>query len=240
MLPLFTLFMYNNISVSKKELPMDKKLTVMEMAKYLGVSKEAIYNRLRRGSLDSVVENGKKYVLLTSTVQREGRLPKRTAVTSAMDSEYIELLKAQVEELKHKNLKLEDDRDRLYREKEKMLIESKEKIEQVYKERDEQLKTILTLANVPTLGHKIESNEPIEVVEEIEIEEDIVEQMCETFEDWELLEDRLYKKQFDEDKIDKIVKKVKKQLGKSLHVKISQDEIYIKKDIKLKKIIGKK
>lgn len=219
---------------------MDKKLTVIDMAKYLGVSKEAIYNRLRRGSLESIVEGGKKYVLLTSTVQREGRLPKRTTATSPMDSEYIDLLKTQIEELKHKNSKLEDDRDRLYREKEKMLVESKEKIEQVYKERDEQLKTILTLANVPTLGRKLESNEPIDVLEEIEIEEDIVEQMCETFEEWELLEDRLYAKNFDKKKIEKITKKVKKQLGKSLHVKISQDEIYIKKDIKLKKIIGKK
>ncbi len=219
---------------------MEKKLTVIEMAKYLGVSKEAIYNRLRRGSLESVMENGKKYVLLTSTVQREGRLPKRTAVTNAMDSEYIDLLKTQIEELKHKNSKLEDDRDRLYKEKEKMLIESKREIEQVYKERDEQLKTILTLVNVPTLGNKLESNEPIDVLEEVEIEEDIVEQMCETFEGWELLKDRLYRKKFDKEKIVKITKKVQKQVGKNLHVKISNDEIYIKKDIKLKKIIGKK
>jgi len=219
---------------------MDKKLTVMDMSKYLGVSKEAIYNRLRRGTLEAITEDGKKYVLLTSTVQREGRLPKRTAVTSAMDSEYVDLLKAQIEELKHRNEKLEDDRDRLYREKEKMLIDSKQQIEKVYKERDEQLKTILTLANVPTLGHKIESSEPIEVVEEIEIEEDIVEQMCESFEDWELLEDRLLVKGYASDEQKKITKKVKKQLGKSLHVKMSCDEIYIKRDIKLKKIIGKK
>ena len=219
---------------------MDKKLTVMEMAKYLSVSKEAIYNRLRRGTLEAITENGKKYVLLTSNVQREGRLPKRAPITSAMDSEYIDLLKAQIEELKHKNEKLEDDRDRLYREKENMLIESKQMIEKVYKERDEQLKTILTLANVPTLGHKIESNEPIEVVEEIEIEEDIVEQMCESFGDWELLNDRFYQEGFTVKEQKKITKKVKKQLGKSLHVKISLDEIYIKKDVKLKKIIGKK
>ena len=39
---------------------MDKKLTVIEAAKLLGVSKEAIYNRLRRGSLQSVIENGVK------------------------------------------------------------------------------------------------------------------------------------------------------------------------------------
>ena len=219
---------------------MDKKLTVMDMAKYLSVSKEAIYNRLRRGTLESVTEDGKKYVLLTPNVQREGRLLKKAPITNTMNSEYIDLLKSQIEELKHKNEKLEDDRDRLYREKEIMLIESKQMIEKVYKERDEQLKTILTLANVPTLGHKLESNEPIEVVEEIEIEEDIVEQMCESFEDWELLSDRLNHKGFTVQEQNKITKKVKKQLGKSLHVKISCGEVYIKKDIKLKNIIGKK
>ena len=219
---------------------MNKKLTVMEMAKYLSVSKEAIYNRLRRGSLESVIEDGKKYVLLTQSVQREGRLPKRAPITNTMDSEYVDLLKAQIDELKHKNEKLENDRDRLYKEKELMLIESKEKIEQVYKERDEQLKTILTLVNVPTLGHKLEVDEPIEVLEEVEIEEDIVEMMCESFEEWELLSDRLDDKGFVQSDRKKITKKIKKQVGKSLHVKISQDEIYIKKDVKLKKIIGKK
>ncbi len=220
---------------------MNKKLTVMEMAKYLGVSKEAIYNRLRRGSLESVVEDGKKYVLLTSTVQREGRLPKRSTQTSVMDSEYVELLKSQIEELKQKNQKLEDDRDRLYFEKERMLIESKEKIEQVYKERDEQLKTILTLANVPTLGHKMsDHDEPIDAIEEIEIEEDIVDQMCQSFEEWEPLKERLLKRGYTDEEQKKITKRVKKQLGKSLYVKVSYDEIYIRKDIKLKKIVGKK
>ncbi len=219
---------------------MDKKLTVIEMAEYLGVSKEAIYNRLRRGTLDSVVENGKKFILLTATLQREGRLQKRKTITPAMSSEYIEFLKEQTEELKEKNRKLEDDKDRLYREKEKILIESKDMIERVYKERDEQLKAILTLANFPTLKHELESAQTVEIVEETQAQEDVVEQVCETFEDWELLDDRLEKGDFAIDIRKKIVKKVKKQVGKSLHVKMSYDEIYIKKDIKLKKIIGKK
>jgi len=54
------------------------------------------------------------------------------------------------------------------------------------------------------------------------------------------LKDRLDGKGFADNDRKKITKKIKKQVGKSLHVKISYDEIYIKKDIKLKKIIGKK
>lgn len=226
---------------------MEKKLTVMEMAEYLGVSKEAIYNRLRRGTLDSIVEDGKKYVLLTDNVKREGRLPKRTKVTSNLDSEYVGLLKSQIEELKAKNQKLELDKERLISEKEQMLIESKEKIEQIYKERDEQLKTILTLANFPTIENKqaeLEEkgdeaiDEIVEYEEEIE-EVDIVEQMCESFEDWRELREYLNNKGFSKEERKKIEKKVKKQIGKDESVKSSNGDLYIRKDKKLKHIIGK-
>lgn len=217
---------------------MEKKLTIIETSKYLGVSKEAIYNRLRRGTLDSVVEDGKKYVILTQSVQREGKLPKRTSITNNQNSEYVEFLKTQIEELKEKNQKLENDKEQLQCEKEKMLIESKEKLEQIYKDRDEQLKTILTLVNVPTLEHKLKE-ETIEIVEEIEIEEDIVDKICESFKEWEKLTKYFKRKDFSQEQMEKIEKKVKKQVGKSSHVKMSNDELYVKKDIKLKKIIGK-
>lgn len=217
---------------------MDKKLTVMDMAKYLGVSKEAIYNRLRRGSLESEMVDGKKYVLLTPSVQREGKLPKRNAITNEMNHEYIDLLKAQIQELKDKNQKLENDKDKLQLEKEQMLIESKEKIEQIYKDRDEQLKTILTLANVPTLQHKMEED-TIEVVEEVEIEEDIVDKLCGTYSEWISLKEYLKAENYTKDERKAIKKRVKKQVGISLHVKNTNDEVFVKKDIKLKKIIGK-
>jgi len=217
---------------------MDKKLTVIEMAKYLGVSKEAIYNRLRRGSLQSIIEDGKKYVLLTQVVQREGKLPKRTTITNEMNHEYIDLLKLQIQELKEKNQKLEDDKEKLQLEKEQMLISSKEQIEKIYKDRDEQLKTILTLANVPTLEHKIDED-TIEVVEEVEIEEDIVEKICETYSEWISLKEYLKLENYTKEERKIIKKRVKKQVGISLHVKKENNEIFVKKDIKLKKIIGK-
>ncbi len=222
---------------------MEKKLTVMDMAKYLGVSKEAIYNRLRRGTLDSVLEDGKKYVILTDTLKREGRLPKRANITTNLDSDYVDLLKAQVEELKIKNQKLEDDKERLLLDKERMLIESKDKIEQIYKERDEQLKTILTLANVPSLQNNATKKVKIEeesYIEEIEIEEeDIVDKMCESFEDWKELKEYFREKVFTSEEERKIERKVKKQLGSNSNVKSSDGEVYIKKDVKLKHIIGK-
>ena len=217
---------------------MDKKLTVAETAQYLGVSKEAIYNRLRRGTLNSILENGKKYILITSKEQI--REPKRANMGKKMNIEYIELLKVQLEELKIRNTKLEEDKDKLQHEKEKLLVDSKQMIEEVYKERDEQLRAILSLINAPTIGHKLESNEEIEVIEELVIQEDIVDQICESFEDWELLDARLDRKKLKGSKRKKRVKQIKRRVGSSSHVKISSGDIYIKKDKKLKKIIGEK
>jgi predicted DNA-binding protein YlxM (UPF0122 family) len=35
-----------------------KKMTIADAAEYFNVSKEAIHNRIRRGSLDCIVETG--------------------------------------------------------------------------------------------------------------------------------------------------------------------------------------
>ena len=53
------------------------KLKIADAASKLGVSKEAIHNRIRRGSLDCIVEDGVKFVILkpstkaASTVARK-------------------------------------------------------------------------------------------------------------------------------------------------------------------------
>ena len=55
-----------SISLWKYEIGGDdmSKLTVADAAIKLGVSKEAIHNRIRRGSLESVVENDVKLVII--------------------------------------------------------------------------------------------------------------------------------------------------------------------------------
>ena len=40
-----------------------QKLTVADAAKFFDVSKEAIYNRIRRNTIDSVIEKGVRYVI---------------------------------------------------------------------------------------------------------------------------------------------------------------------------------
>ncbi|MDY0265134.1 MAG: helix-turn-helix domain-containing protein [Sulfurospirillum cavolei] len=234
---------------------MEKKLTVTEAAKLLGVSKEAIYNRLRRGSLQSVVEEGVKYILLTKTSSKESLSSRKATENNAAESAYIELLKNQVEELKQKNEKLESDKERLVADKERLLIESKEKIEMIYKERDEQLKAILSLAN-RQIGVASEVTSPSSTtfqrasaeegyVEEVDVTDEDddesvqeEEELLESYSDWRDLRSYLKEKGFS--------KKEKQQINDVLTKKASQlndvldknGKIFIKKGKKLKEILG--
>ena len=218
---------------------MEKKLTVIQTAELLGVSKEAIYNRIRRGSLEVVIENGIKYVILTEDVKKSTHSRK---ITNNISDAYIELLKEEMKELKERNRALETDKDRLIAEKEKLLIESKEKIEQIYKQRDEQLKTILSLATKNILENKNYKNNEIIIDEdmnrkrkdaieaEIDAEADGVstQEIVESYSDWQDLRDYLKQKGYSK----KEKKIIKEEFNKSI------DENTLSKKEKRKKKKG--
>ena len=124
------------------------KLSVAEAAEQFKVSKEAIHNRIRRGSLDCVIEHGVKYVLIDEPATT-GKVPENDKYYNYIEDENS-VLKEKVRELERQNLTLRDQ-------KEKMLIEEKKKIEQIYKERDEQLKQVLHTITSKFLPH-IEQN----------------------------------------------------------------------------------
>jgi valyl-tRNA synthetase len=107
------------------------KMTVAEAAQHFNVSKEAIHNRIRRGTLDCVIENGIKYV----AVGENKAAPSDDRYYSYIEKEN-ERLKAKVDTLEHETRRLREQR-------EQMLIDERKKVEQIYKERDEQLKNVL-------------------------------------------------------------------------------------------------
>ena len=238
---------------------MDKKLTVIEAAKLLGVSKEAIYNRLRRGSLQSVVENGVKYILLTKNSLKES--PSARKVPGTTESAYVELLKIQLDEMKLKNEKLEADKERLIADKERLLIESKEKIEMIYKERDEQLKAILTLANrqiahtsesemvtaanastiiTPKSQNSIDESFSFEEADVFDEEEEsrVIDEHVESYSDWRDLRSYLKEKGFSKKEKEYISDKVGKKVGQLNDVMDKNGKLFIKKGKKLKEILG--
>ena len=149
------------------------KMSIAEAAEYFGVSREAIHNRIRRGSLQSVVEDGVKLVEVSSTA-KPTRAANRTNTTKTNpnDSRYYKLLEEQNTKLQARVETLEGETRSLRDQKEQMLIEERIKIEQIYKDKDEQLKNILN-----TLSSQFMLSAPSGVSE---IEEDTLEAEIET------------------------------------------------------------
>jgi hypothetical protein len=151
------------------------KMSVNDAAEYFGVSKEAIHNRIRRGSLEAVMENGVKMVTIDESIAAATKKTSRRANTSRVgtnNERYYKLLEEQNAKLQSRVETLEGETRTLRDQKELMLIEERQKIEAIYKEKDEQLKNILsTLSSQFMLTSSQEEIETIETVDaDVEVE----------------------------------------------------------------------
>jgi transposase len=144
------------------------KLTIQEAAKHFQISKEAIHNRIRRGTLVAFVENGIKYVLVEGDVKSEPNV--------SGNERYHLFLEEQNKTLQEKIERLEKDNASLRDQKEQMLIEERKKIEHIYQEKDAQLKNILQTLSAKFLlpNTATPPQQEAQNVEVIEIEEDAV------------------------------------------------------------------
>ncbi len=152
------------------------KMSIADAAEYFGISREAIHNRIRRGSLESVVEDGVKLVIVETDKLK--RATNRNSVKRAQssDSRYYKLLEEQNAKLQERVEKLEGETRTLRDQKEQMLIQEREKIEQIYKDKDEQLKNILQSISSQFMLNMPQDKEPELEALEAEIEsEEVVE-----------------------------------------------------------------
>lgn len=152
---------------------MKTKMNVNEAAEFLNISKEAIHNRIRRGSMEVLVENGVKMVVLDS--KEASVKPRQTAVkVDSNNDKYNKLLEEQNSKLQERITLLENETRSLRDQKELMLIAEREKIEQIYIDKDEQLKNILA-----TLSSQLQISAPTEEVETIDthVEEETAEEI---------------------------------------------------------------
>ncbi|EQB40198.1 hypothetical protein M947_02370 [Sulfurimonas hongkongensis] len=153
------------------------KMSIADAATKLGVSKEAIHNRIRRGSLESVVEDGVKLVLLDSDVTNKQTIKQTNKrATQQNDDKYYKLLEDQNERLRQKVDRLEGETKSLREQKEQMLIEERIRIEKIYKDKDEQLKNMLNAISSKFLQHTLKEELIIDsqdlVEAEIEVDEE--------------------------------------------------------------------
>jgi predicted site-specific integrase-resolvase len=187
-----------------------KKMSVADAAEFFGVSREAIHNRIRRGSLQSVVEDGVKMVIVDESAKRAAQQQTKRAqkTNSSNDERYYKLLESQNAKLQERIEKLENETRSLREQKEQMLIEERNKIEAIYKEKDEQLKNILhTLSTKFMLGAPLESEEPEALEAEISVEEEVASEIVS-------LKKYLKTQEFSKKKQEKIKKRFEKAAKK--------------------------
>ncbi len=186
------------------------KLSVAEAAEKFKVSKEAIHNRIRRGSLDCVIEHGMKYVLIDE--------PTETKVEAVPDK-YYSYIEEENTQLKERVRKLEKKNSRLRDQREEMLVLEKQKIEQIYKERDEQLKQVLhtiTTKFLPKMSAQEREETTQEVVDVVEIESEPIK--LKTF---------LRLKAYKPAKTERIKNRFKRLIGQDVRVFRKEGKIYV-------------
>lgn len=208
-----------------------KKMNVAEAADFFGISKEAIHNRIRRGSLNSETIDGQKQVIIEDeTAPTKSKPSKKTTTTRKSttngDTKYYKYLEDQNVKLQDKVEKLEGETRTLRDQKEQMLVEERIKIENIYKEKDEQLKNII---NMISSNLMLESNAVVN-------EEDSVEAEIETYEvvddepkeNWTSLVKFLKSNDYKKKKRKKIIKKIFKKAKRGDDgIKLKNDKCYI-------------
>ena len=159
------------------------KLTIDEYSKQYKMSKEMIHSKIKMKKIDYIIEDSITYIMVDSlplndkkdinnTLKNQTTIKPKTTVSTV-----IALYQRENVQLKEKIMQLELKIDRLIDDKEQMLREERNKIEQLYNKKDEQLKNILELVNakmmlekqnqtiheVQTLEQKEQKQEPIEL-----------------------------------------------------------------------------
>ena len=201
------------------------KMSINDAAQHFGVSKEAIHNRIRRGSLESIVEDGVKLVIVDGNAPKRS-VPRVSASKMALgDERYYKLLEEQNAKLQSRVETLETETRSLRDQKEHMLIEERIKIENIYKEKDEQLKTILaSISSQFMLGSPERVKEVThEEVELVEAEIEVVQEKAKNIS----LKKYLKTLDLSEKKQEKVFKRFKKREGKEERIIVKKNKYYV-------------
>lgn len=219
------------------------KVPVSEAAEILGVTKEAVYNRIRRGTLKTFEKDGVKYVVLDGyepqtapksapKTSKSAKSSESKKATKAGEFDVNEFLLSQIGELKEQNQNLQADKERLFREKEQILLNNKSEIAQIYRERDEKLRGFLSMLERPLLARQNG-----EYVAPIDVE--FVESKPENEGKWMSLAEFLKSQNLSGKSLKKTQNKIIKNIGKSKFIKFKKGVIMVKSK-KISKELDKK
>lgn len=195
-----------------------KKMTIADAAEYFNVSKEAIHNRIRRGSLDCIVDNGVKYVAVESAKGAP-------LANNANDNRYTNYIEQENERLREKVDTLEKETTRLRDQREQMLIDERVKVEQIYKERDAQLRSVLHVVATKFLSHVntdmvMEEANGTDTINADVVESDIIEE-------WVSLKSFLKLKRYNDKEKKKIKNRFEELADEDVRLTIREGKIFL-------------
>jgi len=146
------------------------QFTIDEYSKQYKMSKEMISSKLKSKKLDYIIEDGMTYVVTKDEPiaqepeiapepikeekeqePQEKKIIKTASKPKTTVGAVISLYQRENTALKEKVMQLESKIDKLIDDKEQMLRDERDKIEQLYTKKDEQLKNILELVNTKML-----------------------------------------------------------------------------------------
>ena len=150
------------------------RYTVNEYSQHFQMSKEMVYARLRQKQLNYIMEEGVTYIIVPDSPEekvvhdapaKEPTPPPPTKPKTTVGT-IIALYQRENRHLKQRVKELEAKIDKLIDDKEQMLIGERNRIEQIYSTKDEQLKTILNLVNTKLMLSEERTVHDVDISEE--------------------------------------------------------------------------
>ncbi|MDA7817831.1 hypothetical protein N9A28_06540 [Sulfurimonas sp.] len=152
------------------------RFTLDEYCKEFKMSKEMLNSKLKSKKINYIIENGETFIIVTkNSIHKQNQekhftVPAKPKTTVAT---VISLYQRENTALKEKVMQLEMKIDKLIDDKEQMLRDERDKIEELYTTKDAQLKNILELVNSKM---RLESeNQTIHEIESIEKQDEMIE-----------------------------------------------------------------
>jgi hypothetical protein len=123
------------------------RYTIDDYANTFGLSKETIHAQLRTKQLNYIVNDGMVYIIARNPSQQPHIQAQALPLVQSNMDIIISLYQRENQQLKIKIKELETKIDSLIHDKESMLIAERQRIEEIYANKDEQLKNILETLN---------------------------------------------------------------------------------------------
>jgi hypothetical protein len=162
------------------------RFTVDEYSQRFKMSKEMIHSKLKNRRLNYIIEDGTTYIIVPRNMlddtphEAKNQQPVQETPAAAKPvrpkttvGTIIALYQKENLQLKQKIKELELKIDKLISDKEQMLRDERDRIEKVYSNKDEQLKTILELVNTKLMLTQTSTVHDVESTSEKEPEEAI-------------------------------------------------------------------